>query len=176
MKKILRLIYVFAILGLQMLGNISAMYPILEEELINKRNLVTKADILDALALGRCGPGAAVVNTIVFLGNKINGFIGGFIAIISFIIFPFIIIIIISLVIDKFINNYIVLSAFKAISVALFVKILQSIIDLAKNTIINKLTLVIFCISLILLISTNISSIILIMFSIILGILLTCKK
>lgn len=170
MKKIVKVFLIFAKLGLQMLGNISSMLPILEEELINKHHLVNKEDLLDALSLGRCGPGAAVINTIVFLGNKIYGFYGGFLATFAFCFFPFIIIILISLFLDNFLNNELIMSAFKAISVALFVMIIKSIYDLAKNALIDKLTISVFLITLILSIFTKIPTIMYIIFCIPLGI------
>jgi len=175
MKKIIQIIYIFAKLGLQMLGNIASMFPILEEELVNKENLVKREDILDSLALGRCGPGAAVINTIVFLGNKIYGFWGGGLAAFSFCIFPCIIIILISMFIDQFLKNPLVISSFKAISVSLSVMIIKSIYNLAKDALISKITIVIFIITVILSIFTNIFSIIYIIFSVFLGIIIEKK-
>lgn len=173
MKKIFKLIAIFAKLGLLMLGNISSMLPILEEELVKKNKLCTKEDLLDALALGRCGPGAAVVNTITFLGNKIKGFFGGFLATMSFCFFPFIIIICVSLCIDNFLQNSLIISAFKAISVSISVMIIKSIYDLAKETLTNKMEICVFYVTMILSIFTNCSSIIYIVGAILIGIIIS---
>lgn len=65
-KKLINLFYIFSILGIQMFGNLATMIPIFERELIEKRKLITKNDLLDSISLGRCGPGAAIINTVVF--------------------------------------------------------------------------------------------------------------
>ncbi len=171
MKKKLKMIYLFSILGLQMIGNIASMLPILEYQLVTKRNLLSKEEVLDAIAIGRCGPGAAVINTIVLIGNYIDGFIGGVIAAVSFIIFPSIIIITISSIIDKFLNNPIVISAFKAIITSLVVMIINTVTDLAKKTLVNKITIIVFCIALLVMLFTPISSIICIIITLIIGII-----
>ena len=170
MKKYIKFFCIFANLGLQMLGNVSAIIPVLEEQLVKKHNLVTKEDILDAVAIGRCGPGATSVNAIVFLGNKIAGFLGGIMAVLAFSFFPLIIIIIISSFINKFLENELVLSVLKAISVSLCVKIIESIANLIKDILIDKLNIFVFISVLVLAIFTNISSVFYIVFSIILGI------
>lgn len=170
MKKKMKFFCIFANLGLQMLGNVSAIIPVLEEQLVKKHNLVTKEDILDAVAIGRCGPGATSINTIVFLGNKIAGFFGGIMATLAFSFFPFIITIIISSVMNKFLESEVVISAFKAISVSLCVKIIESVVDLIKDILIDKLNIVV-CISVLLLsIFTKISPVFYIVFSIIFGV------
>ena len=170
MKKYMKFFCIFANLGLQMLGNVSAIIPVLEEQLVKKHNLVTKEDILDAVAIGRCGPGAASINTIVFLGNKIAGFLGGITAVLAFSFFPLIIIIIISSFINRFLENELVISIFKSISVSLCVKIIESIANLIKDILIDKLNIFVFISVLVLAIFTNIPSVFYIVFSIILGI------
>ena len=55
-KELFRIFYVFSILGLQMFGNLATMVPIFEEELIKKRRIISKNDLLDSISLGRCGP------------------------------------------------------------------------------------------------------------------------
>ena len=177
MQKHMKFFCIFANLGLQMLGNVSAIIPVLEEQLVKRHNLVTKEDILDAVAIGRCGPGAASINTIIFLGNKIAGFLGGIMAVLAFSFFPLIIIIIISSFIHGFLENELVISVFKAISVSLCVKIIESIANLIKDILIDKLNIFVFIIVLLLSICTKISPIFYIVFSIIFGVVwLVCRN
>ena len=78
MKKLvnlMKLFYLFSKIGLQVFGNLVTMIPIFENELVTKRKLISNEDVLDAITIGRCGPGAAIVNTIAFIGNKIDGFL-----------------------------------------------------------------------------------------------------
>ena len=90
MKKLVSLIklfYLFSIMGIQMFGNLVTMIPIFEAELVTKRKLITNEDVIDAITIGKCGPGAAIVNTIAFLGNRIGGFWGGVFATLGFCFF-----------------------------------------------------------------------------------------
>lgn len=178
MKEIFEFIKVFSLLGLQMFGNIVTMYPLLEEELVTKRNWVTKDDILDSIAFGRCGPGAAVINTIVLLGNKIKGFWGGALAAISFIFFPLVLIVTISFCLEPFMKNEIIKSAFNGILVALSVMIINTIFDLGRKTIKGRMTGALCIVTLFLCIFTEIPLIFYIITSILVGIAICtlCKS
>lgn len=176
MKKIIKMFFSFMFLGLKSIGNISSVAPMIEEEFVIKNKWLEKEDIVDAIAIGRCGPGAAIVNTMVFLGNKIYGVLGGIIAPIAFCIIPFIIITTISIFIDEFLKNTIIMSMFKAISVSIVIMIINTVISLAKNVIVDKLTASIFIIILCMCIFTNISTIIYIIISSIIGLIITLLK
>ena len=156
MKKIFRIFYIFAILGLQMFGNLAVMIPIFEKELITKRKLITKNDLLDSITMGRCGPGAAIINTAVYLGNKIDGFKGGVIAAIGFCFFPFIIIIILSITINNFANQEILKNFFTGVLVCISIIIVKAMVEFWKSTIVDKKTFIIFVITLMLSIFTEI--------------------
>lgn len=66
-KELLKLMFIFCFMGIQMFGNLVTMIPIFEKELVDKRKLLTKEDIIDSITIGRCGPGAAIINTVAFL-------------------------------------------------------------------------------------------------------------
>lgn len=170
MKKIFDLIYVFALLGLQMIGNISSMLPILKKELIEKRSWINEEDMLDSISLGRCGPGAAVINTVIFLGNRIAGTLGGIVAPVAFCIFPCIIIILIAFTIENIIGNAIVISIFNALLVTICITLSKTIIELFKKAIVDKITFSIFVITLLFNGVFDISSVLCIVISIIISV------
>lgn len=155
-KKLIKLFYIFSIMGIQMFGNLVTMIPIFENELVTKRKLIDKEDVLDAITIGRCGPGAAIVNAIAFIGNKIDGFLGGLFSVLGFCFFPLIVIIIISFSIDSFLNNEIIKNFLLGVSTCICVMIVNSMIDFCKKTIKSKLCILAFIITLILSITTNI--------------------
>ena len=159
MKKLIglmKLFCLFSIMGIQMFGNLVTMIPIFETELVKKRKLITNEDVIDAITIGRCGPGAAIVNTIAFIGNKIDGFFGGVFAVLGFCFFPFITILIISFSIDSFLNNEIIKNFLKGVSTCICVMIINSIIDFGKKTLKSKMCVLVFVATLILSVSTNI--------------------
>ena len=143
-KNLINIFYIFSILGLQMFGNLATMIPIFERELINKRNLISKNDLLDSITIGRCGPGAAIINTVVFLGNTIYGIKGGILAAIGFTFYPFITILIISFLLDLFWNENLLNNFFIGVLCSIFILIVKSMINFGKNTLIDKITIGIF--------------------------------
>lgn len=150
MKKALKFIYVFFIIGLESLGNMSAVTAVLEENLIKKNQYVTQEDIIDAITLSRLGPGATTANMVAFLGNKIAGFWGGVLATICYTVAPLLIIIAISGFIDKLLGYEFVLSALKGSLVCICIMFIKSTIDMGKSVLVNKFNIVVFGISLIL--------------------------
>lgn len=157
MKDKLKFIYIFLIIGLESFGNMSAVTFILENILIKKYKLVTQEDILDALTLSRLGPGATTANMVVFLGNKIAGFLGGVIATICYTIAPLIVIIIIY---NFFINTLdypFIVSGMKGGLVFISVMIINSSFEMIKKILTDKFNIIIFCVILLLSISINIS-------------------
>ena len=52
MKKLIKFIYIFFIIGLESLGNMSAVTAVLEDNLMKKNKLVTQEDIIEMLFTG----------------------------------------------------------------------------------------------------------------------------
>lgn len=151
MREYLEIFYIFSILGVQMIGNFAIMIPIFEKELINKRKLITKEDLLDSITLARCVPGAAIINSVSFLGNRINGILGAIFAVSGFVCFPFIIIVIISFFLNQYLNNMLVNDFFIGALTFMTILIIKSIIEIGKKTLIDNITIGIFIITFIIL-------------------------
>lgn len=149
--KLLEIFYIFSLLGIQMIGNVATMVPVFEKELINKRKLITKNELLDSITIGRCGPGAAIINTVSFLGNRIHGILGAVFATLGFIFFPFIIIILISFFINGFLESVVIKNFFTGALSFMIILIIKSMIDFAKMSLTDRNTMVIFIITLIIL-------------------------
>ena len=148
-SKFFKIFYIFSILGLQMFGNLATMIPIFERELITKKSLISKNDLLDSISLGRCGPGAAIINTVVFLGNTIYGFWGGIFAVLGFIVFPFFTILLILFFMNNFANEELLNNFFIGGLSYISILIAKSIFKFGKSAIINQTTLYIFIITLV---------------------------
>ena len=159
MKKFLKFIYIFFIIGLESLGNMSAVMLILEENLVKKNKLVTKEDVIDAVTISRIGPGATTANAVAFLGNKIAGFWGGVLATVCYTIGPLIVIILIMNYIENLLEYKLVLSALKGSLVCICVVLVKSTFSMGKSVLINKFNICIFIISLLLAIIFKVSSV-----------------
>lgn len=151
LKALFKIFYIFSVIGIQMIGNLATMIPILEMELINKRKMIAKNELLDSIAIGRCGPGAAIINTVAFLGSRIDNFLGAVFAVTGFTFFPFIIIIQISFVLNYFSNNNLIKDFFIGGLGFIIILIIKSMIELAKSTLVDKTTICIFIVTLIIL-------------------------
>lgn len=175
-KKIIKLIYIFLLIGFESLGNMSAVSSVLEENLIKKNKLVNEEDIVDSITIARIGPGATTANAVAYLGCKIYGFWGGIIAGICYTIGPMIIILFIYPLIEKLIAINIFSSALKGGLTCISILLIKSTYTMAKKILENKIHFFIFFISFVLSILFNIKGLIIIFFSIIIGLIFEKNK
>lgn len=176
MKKVLKFMYVFTIIGLQSLGNMSVVTAILEEHLIHRNHYVTEEDIMDSITLSRLGPGATTANMVAFLGNRIAGFWGGALATFCYTIAPLCVIIIISTFIDKLTDYAIIASALKGCLVYICVMFIKSTIDMGKSVLVTKLNIFVLIAGLVATVFLNISGVWIIISAIVLSALIVILK
>lgn len=143
-KELILLFMTFFKIGAVTFGGGYAMLPILQREIVEKFNWATDEELMDYFAIGQCTPGVIAVNTATFIGYKRKGIIGGIIATLG-VVSPSILII---SVIAAFITNYADIPAvgyaFNGIRVCVCVLIFNAITKLAKNSLIDKWTYIIF--------------------------------
>lgn len=156
MKTLIKLYLIFFKLGIVNFGGGYALLPLLQKELVENKGWATDDEITDYYAIGQCTPGAIAVNVSTFIGYKVKGVLGGIIATLGFVSPAFIIITIIATVLNQFSDIPQVQSAFKAMRVCIFILVLSAVIKLAKKSIVDKLTLGISLVVLLLAIFTDI--------------------
>ena len=146
MKTILQLFLAFAKIGAVTFGGGYAMLPILQRDIVKKHGWATDEELVDYFAIGQCTPGIIAVNTATFIGYKQKGVLGGIAATLG-VMFPSIVII---TIIAAFITNYaelaVVKHAFAGIRVCVCVLILNAILKLAKGSLVDKWTYIIFAV------------------------------
>ncbi len=140
MKELLTLFGLFFKIGIMTFGGGYAMLPMLERELVVKRNYVTMEEIMDYFAVGQCTPGIIAVNTATFIGFKRRGIIGGIFATVGVITPSVIIITLLASVLQLVAGSEIVQHAFAGISVAVCALIVQAILKLIKSGIKDAFT------------------------------------
>ncbi|MBQ7058675.1 MAG: chromate transporter [Firmicutes bacterium] len=149
MKELLDLFFTFARIGGLTFGGGYAMLPMLQKEVVEKRDWATNEELMDYYAIGQCTPGIIAVNTATFIGNKTRGVLGGIIATLG-VVFPSLVIItIIAAFISNFADLAVVKNAFAGIRVCVFVLILNAVVKLGKSSIKDAVTLCIFLLVLI---------------------------
>ena len=134
----------FAKVGVCTFGGGYAMLPILQREVVEKKNWATEEELTDYFAIGQCTPGVIAVNTATFIGQKFAGNLGGTIATLG-VVFPSLIII---TIIAAFLTNFaeipVVQHALAGINAAVVALIAVSVIKLGKSTLKNAPAVCIF--------------------------------
>ena len=148
------------------------MFPILQREMVEKRQWVSDEELMDYYAIGQCTPGIIAVNTATFVGQKRKGIVGGIVATLG-VVFPSLVIItIIAAFIQNFADLAVVKNAFAGIRVCVCVLILNAVIKLLKSSVIDKATLVIYVVVAVGSILTSLSPIVFVLLAAVAGILL----
>lgn len=120
-----------------------AMIPILEREIVKKKNWVTEEELLDYYAISQCTPGVIAVNAATFVGHKKGGILGAIVATLGVITPSIIIITIIANMLSVFSENKYVESAFKGISIAVCALILTTVVGLIKKNVKNVFSVIV---------------------------------
>lgn len=141
MKELFTLFTLFFKIGIMTFGGGYAMLPMLERELVTKRNYVTMEEIMDYFAVGQCTPGIIAVNTATLIGFKRKGIVGGIFATIGVITPSVIIITLLASVLQLIAGHEITQNAFAGISVAVCALIVQAVLKLIKSGVKDALTL-----------------------------------
>ncbi len=158
MKELMELIWVFAQIGACTFGGGYAMLPLLQREVVEKRNWVTEEELMDYYAIGQCTPGIIAINTATFIGYKRKGLCGGIFATIGFVIPSLIIITLIAAFMKNFASLKLVSSALSGIRICVCALILDAVIRLYKKAVVDKVSVGIFLVVLLLSLLTDIPS------------------
>ena len=133
MKKNLELFKSIFKIGAFTFGGGYAMIPLIEEEVVDRQNWISKEEFMDILVVAQSFPGALAINTSIFLGYRISGFIGAILALLGVVLPSFLIIIVIAAFFMQFRNNYYVNAAFLGITAAVPMLVLIGALSLSKG-------------------------------------------
>lgn len=123
-----------------------AMLPILQREVMEKRDWATDEELADYFAVGQCTPGIIAVNTATFVGQKQAGILGGIVATLGVVAPSLVIISILTGFINTFAELAVVKNAFAGIRVCVCVLIFNAVCKLWKGSVKSKLALAIFAV------------------------------
>ena len=176
MKELFELFWVFARIGVMTFGGGYAMLPILQRELVEKRDWVTEEELMDYFAIGQCTPGIIAVNTATFIGQKRKGNVGGIVVTLG-LVFPSLVII---SILAGFISNFShiawVQNAFAGIQVCVCILIINAARKLAEKAVIDKATALIFVVVAVASVILDVSPVVYVVVSAVLGIVLKSKE
>lgn len=134
------LFLIFLKIGALLLGGGYVIVPILQEELVRKRQLVSKEEVVDFYALSQSLPGIIAVNTCLFVGYKLKGRLGAVISLLGLMTAPFFTIIALSGVLSLTQNIELLKYAFWGINIAIVILVFLSAQELLPCSIVDNFT------------------------------------
>ncbi len=142
--KLSELFFVCLKIGTLLLGGGYVIVPLLISEFTQKRNWLTREEVVDFYAMGQCVPGIIAPNTIMFAGYKLRGTIGAFCALIGLTLAPFVTILLVASFIGIIAKSVIMNDIFWGVNVAIIILIFLTVKEVWGVSIVDKITFLIF--------------------------------
>ena len=130
--------WIFFRFGAFTIGGGYAMLPLIEQEMVDKQHWVDRSEIIDVFAVAQSIPGVIAINSSMFVGYKLAGLVGAFVAALGVILPSFITILIIGYFMIGFKDNPYLSKAFTGVRAGVTGMIALSAINLGRSVIINK--------------------------------------
>jgi len=170
LSSVFELFLVFFKIGAVTFGGGLAMLPILEQELAEKRDWVTKERLLDYFAIGQSTPGIIAVNVATFIGYTRAGVLGGCLATLGVIMPSLIIITIIALFLSGFNDITWVKKALAGINIGVSALLCKAVWKFRKNVTASVLTALLFVLSFISVAFLHVNTVIVVVVSVVCGV------
>lgn len=162
--KMALLIFVYFIkIGSFTFGSGWSILAQMEQEFVDKRHWITKAELLDLLAVGKSLPGIMITNITMLFGYQMAGVAGGILAVLGIALPAVVVLSLVTLVYGAIKSNYWVWAALKGVQCAVVPIIGGAAISLGREGLKEKMGLVLCAAALVLCHFTSISNIVLIL-------------
>lgn len=125
-------------IGLFTIGGGYAMVPLIEEEVVRKKQWLSQEEFIDLLAVSQSVPGIFAVNFSIFIGYKLRKFSGALALALGAILPSFLIILAIALFFQQYKEYEVVENIFKGIRPAVVALIAVPTFSMAKSAKINR--------------------------------------
>ncbi len=145
---LLELFLTFVKIGAILLGGGYVILPILQNEFVDKKNIITQDELVNYFALSQSLPGIVAANISMFIGYKLQGKTGAIIALSGIIFVPFWSIVILATVLNNIINVPIVQNFMWGIEIAVMTLILLTTREMWQQADKNAFFYIIFILSL----------------------------
>ena len=132
---------IFFKIGAFTIGGGYAMVPLIENEIVTKRNWIAKDDFIDLLAISQSSPGILAVNISIFIGYRLRGIRGSIVTALGTILPSFLIILAIALFFHNFKENTVVARIFTGIRPAVVALIAAPTFSMGTSARLNRYTL-----------------------------------
>lgn len=147
-----KLFLIFVKIGAILLGGGYVILPIMTNEFVEKRNLVTHDDMIDYFALSQSLPGIIAANISMFIGYKLRGKWGAIAAMFGVTFVPFWSIVLLASILGSLVNNRFVQGALWGVGVAVIALIMLTVREMWQKSNKNAFFYTIFTLALLTLI------------------------
>ncbi len=171
-KDLMLMFWAFFKIGSFTLGGGFAMIPMMKVEMVDKQGWVSEEDFLDIIAITQSAPGAVAINSSIYIGYKLAGHFGSFLATLGTVLPSFLVILLISSFYVGIKSNIFVEKAFKGIYPAIVVLILAAAFNLRKAAFKTKTGLITALVALVALVIYDLHPVIIVSISGLLGVFL----
>lgn len=168
----LDLFITFFRIGILTFGGGLTMLPLLKYELVDTKKWISEERLLDCYAIGQCTPGIIAVNTATYVGYLKKGVFGGIFATLGMVSPSVIIITVVALFLQNFMEVAIIQHALMGIRGAVCALMLNTVVSLAKKSLISKSAIVICAVTLLLALFTEVPTIMLIILAGVSGVII----
>ena len=133
MRQLFDIFLSFLKIGAFTFGGGYAMIPLIQHEVINNRRWIVEKEFVDLLTLAQAAPGPIALNTAVFVGYKLRGYIGAIAAVLGVVVPSFVIILFVAIFFSDMRQNVWVDAAFKGMRPAVVALIVAPIVGLTRG-------------------------------------------
>ncbi len=172
MEKTLYNIYkTFFKVGTLLLGGGYVILPLLQSELVDKRDWIDNDELCEYTALSQSIPGLIAANLSIFVGYKLKGTMGALAAISGMITPAFLCIVILAKVLEEIIKLQFVQGIFWGVGIGVLILIYLAIKEIWNKSVIDKFTFGVFFVVFLFSVLLKVSPAILIIAAIFLGVI-----
>ena len=123
----------FLKIGLFTIGGGYAMIPLIEREVVERRQWLKREEFLDLMSLSQALPGVFAVNFSIYIGHRLRGLRGSLVLAAGVVLPSFVIILLVAMFFSAFADNRVVEAIFRGVRPAVVALIAVPCIKLGKS-------------------------------------------
>jgi len=160
----------FLKIGIILLGGGYVILPIMQSELVEKRNWLSQEELVDYYAISQSLPGLIAINLSIFIGYRMRGKTGAITAVTGLTFSAFWAIAAFASILTKFASNHLVQGVFWGVEIAVIVLIISAVREMWDKAVKDKGSFCIYLLALAVMLVTKLSPAYIIIASIFVGI------